>query len=131
MRRRRYGPSVVLTLAAGTISKATVQSRILNEEREIDIYTPPRYNPAAGTYPLLIMFDAELYTAIDLPATLDNLISERRIPAIVTVQPRRMSPLPWFGKPVCGRIEGTILLPASHVPQAAASGAVGSTSARR
>ena len=78
--------------AAGTISKATVQSRILNEEREIDIYTPPRYNPAARTYPLLIMFDAELYTAIDLPATLDNLISEKRIPPIVTVLVHNSAP---------------------------------------
>src|SRR5689334_2728139 len=78
--------------AAGTISKATVQSRILNEERKIDIYTPPRYNPAAGTYPLLVMFDAELYTAIDLAATLDNLIAEKRIPPIVTVLVHNSAP---------------------------------------
>ncbi|HZI48748.1 MAG TPA: alpha/beta hydrolase-fold protein, partial [Pyrinomonadaceae bacterium] len=77
---------------AGTISQARVNSRLLNEEREIDIYTPPGYNATGGSYSLLIMFDAELYTTIDLPITLDNLISAKRIPPTVAVLVHNSAP---------------------------------------
>lgn len=72
-------------VAAGRLTRRQVESRILNQEREVEVYTPAGYATEGGRYPLLVMFDAELYTAIDLPVTLDNLIAEGKIPPTVAV----------------------------------------------
>jgi enterochelin esterase-like enzyme len=72
-------------VARGALTKHQVRSRILGQEREVEVYTPAGYDPQAGPYDLLVMFDAELYTTIDLPVTLDNLIAGRRIRPTVAV----------------------------------------------
>ncbi len=81
----------------GTIEEKTITSTLLknmrpipnflNNQRPIWIYTPPGYMPAAGPYPLVILFDGAAYVG-SAPATFDNLINDGRIrPAIVCFDP--------------------------------------------
>ncbi|HEX8459681.1 MAG TPA: alpha/beta hydrolase-fold protein [Pyrinomonadaceae bacterium] len=74
-------PNVV----AGNLTKHQVRSQKLSQDREVEVYTPAGYGGTVGRYSLLIMFDSELYTTLDLPVTLDNLIAEGRIPPTVAV----------------------------------------------
>jgi enterochelin esterase family protein len=80
----------------GLIEERTVKSALLanpkfGSERQIWIYTPPRYNAAAGPYPLLVLLDGASYVSNrfnNAPATLDNLITDGRIrPTIVLFDP--------------------------------------------
>ena len=79
-------------IARGTLTKHQVRSRILGQEREVEVYTPAGYNPGARPYHLLVLFDGELYTTIDLPVTLDNLIADRRIAPTVAVLVHNSAP---------------------------------------
>ena len=72
-------------VAEGALETRRLKSRILGQEREFEVYTPAGYGPRGGPYSLLVMFDAELYTSIDLTVTLDNLIAEGKIPPTVAV----------------------------------------------
>lgn len=79
-------------VAEGVLTTHRVQSRILSQEREVEVYTPAGYDPRGGRYSLLVMFDAELYTTIDLPVTLDNLIAKGRIPPTVAILVHNSAP---------------------------------------
>ena len=71
---------------AGRVEKHQFKSTALNNEREIAIYLPPQYSPHAESYPLIVLFDEDAYLSlVPTPTILDNLISERRIPAVVAV----------------------------------------------
>jgi enterochelin esterase family protein len=70
----------------GVVEQSTFRSGLLKNERDMWIYTPPDFSPAAGPYPLLVLFDGFEYVrpgSIDAPTTLDNLISQRRIRPVV------------------------------------------------
>ena len=70
----------------GQVEKHRFKSAILNDEREIAVYLPPRYSPSAKPYPLLVVFDEDAYLSlIPTPTILDNLISETRIPPVVAL----------------------------------------------
>ena len=75
----------------GTLTVTTIASKFLGEDRKITVYTPPGYD---GRTParLLIVFDGGAYGAIPgqeasvpTPTILDNLITEKKIPATVGI----------------------------------------------
>ena len=72
----------------GLIQERTVMSAVFKSERPIWIYTPPGYDPTSGPYPLLMQLDGAVYVSnrfLNAPATLDNLINDKRIRPVIVV----------------------------------------------
>jgi enterochelin esterase-like enzyme len=70
----------------GKIVEQDFSSALLKNTRKISIYTPTGYSKDAAPYDLLLVFDGETYiNVVPTPVTLDNLISEKRIPPTVAV----------------------------------------------
>jgi enterochelin esterase family protein len=82
----------------GRVERHSLESKLLAVRRDISVYTPPGYSPSLGPYPLIILFDGDVYET--LPAardedefwapgagatnTVDNLIAARQMrPAVV------------------------------------------------
>jgi enterochelin esterase-like enzyme len=71
---------------AGKIEKMKIKSAILKNERGLSVYLPPRYDPNGPPNNLLIIFDESTHMDhVPVPTTLDNLLSEHRIPPTVAV----------------------------------------------
>lgn len=69
----------------GKVEQFTIKSEILANERSVSIYTPPNFD-ASKTYPLIVLFDEELYlNEINAPLILDNLTAENLIPPVIAV----------------------------------------------
>jgi enterochelin esterase-like enzyme len=70
----------------GKLGSMKIKSKILGNERNIGIYTPPGYDPDSNPCALLIFFDGMAYVSEDFiptPTILDNLLSEGAIkPAV-------------------------------------------------
>jgi len=62
------------------------KSEVLGNERRIDIYLPPDYNPSATPYPMLLVFDRLMYSRL-IPTSriLNNLIHAKEIPPMIAV----------------------------------------------
>lgn len=63
-----------------------IVSKFVNEEREINIWTPPNYNNSTDRFPVLYMPDGGIKE--DFPHianTLDKLLSENKIPPFILV----------------------------------------------
>ena len=70
----------------GKIEKHDFSSVLLKNSRKISINTPPGYSRDVAPYDLLLVFDGDTYIdVVPTPVTLDNLISENRIPPMVAV----------------------------------------------
>jgi enterochelin esterase-like enzyme len=70
----------------GEFKAEKFKSAVLNEERSLQIYTPPGYNANGKPYPLLIFLDGEAAPlAIPLPVILDNLTASGKIPPLMAV----------------------------------------------
>lgn len=70
----------------GKVAHATVASALLENERDIAVYTPAGYNADVGPYDLLVVFDGDWYlTLVPTPTILDNLIAAKKIPPVVAV----------------------------------------------
>lgn len=73
---------------AGEVTKSRFKSRILDNERNISVYTPPGYSKDGPPCHLLVVFDRDQYTAdafVPTPVILDNLAAEGKIPPTVAV----------------------------------------------
>lgn len=70
----------------GAINEFSIDSKILNENRKIYIYTPYGYE-SSKEYGFLLVFDGQMYldTGMNLPIILDNLISNNKIQTIIAV----------------------------------------------
>ncbi len=72
-------------IESGEIKQFNFKSEVMQNERTISVYTPPKFD-SAKTYPLLVLFDEEIYiNEINAPTILDNLLAENLIPQIITV----------------------------------------------
>jgi enterochelin esterase family protein len=70
----------------GEFKAEKFNSAVLNEERSIQIYTPPGYNANGKPYPLLIFLDGETAPLLfPLPVILDNLTASGKIPPLIAV----------------------------------------------
>jgi enterochelin esterase family protein len=70
----------------GRVEKHQFKSATLGNEREIAVYLPAQYSPNDKPYALLVLFDEDPYLSlVPTPTILDNLISEGRIPPVVTL----------------------------------------------
>ncbi|MBX9787716.1 MAG: DUF3327 domain-containing protein [Pirellulales bacterium] len=73
-------------VSRGSLQTEKLHSQILANDRQITVYRPSSYDPAAKPYPMLIAFDRESYTTVlPLPTILDNLIHFGKIPPVVAV----------------------------------------------
>ncbi len=70
----------------GKVEEFTSHSEILENERQILVYTPPNYSKTHTPYHFLLLFDGILYEEnAKVSSTLDNLITDDKIPPIVAV----------------------------------------------
>jgi enterochelin esterase-like enzyme len=70
----------------GEFKAEIFKSAVLNEERSIQIYTPPGYNANGNPYPLLIFMDGETAPLLfPLPVILDNLTASGKIPPLIAL----------------------------------------------
>jgi len=94
---------------AGQVVQYLFHSDLLNNERDIWIYTPPGYNPLKGAYAWMLLFDGRAHLNLPAPTILDNLIAENRIPALVVVfvanaegaRTRELTCSPAFAECIC------------------------------
>lgn len=76
---------------AGRVEKTNFKSAILNNERQVWVYTPPGFKRNGQPYPLVVTFDGETYVAkaeadgMAMPTTLDNLLAKGKMPPVVAV----------------------------------------------
>ena len=70
----------------GVVTKFSIDSQILKEDRKIYVYTPYGYE-SAKEYAVLLIFDGQMYldTGMNLPIILDNLILNKKINPIIAV----------------------------------------------
>ncbi len=72
------------SLARGKVEKTNLHSDILNNDRDVWVYTPPAYQPSGPRYPLLVVFDGGAFLdEVPVPVILDTLIAQQRIPPMV------------------------------------------------
>jgi enterochelin esterase family protein len=70
----------------GQVEHSTWHSELLNNDRQIWVYTPHNYSPEDGPYPLLVLFDGDSFTRdVPAPTIFDNLIAAGRIPPMLVV----------------------------------------------
>lgn len=69
----------------GSITSYTLNSHLLNNERDIDVYLPQGFSKEKH-YPVLFLFDGKEYQSkVQTPIILDTLIAHQKIPPIVAV----------------------------------------------
>ena len=70
----------------GTVEEFTSFSEILNNKRQILVYTPPNYSKTHSPYHYLLLFDGIIFEEIaKVSSTIDNLIADDKIPPVVAV----------------------------------------------
>jgi enterochelin esterase family protein len=70
----------------GKITLSKIQSKCLNAERDIGVYTPAAYSPKGRPCNILIVFDGQAYhELVPLPVILDNLIAHAEIPPTIAI----------------------------------------------
>jgi enterochelin esterase family protein len=70
----------------GQVEETTFKSAILNNERQVWVYTPPGYKTTGQPYHLFVTFDGEIYReGVPTPTILDNLLARGLLPPVVAV----------------------------------------------
>lgn len=76
-------------VAQGRVVEKTLHSDILGEDRKLGVYLPPAFDPAAGPYPFVIVFDGEAGLGpepiLPVPTILDNLLAQGKLPPTLVV----------------------------------------------
>ena len=63
-----------------------VKSKLLDNKREVVVYTPPGFTRTGPKYPLVVMFDGMTNVGnLALPIVLDELIAAKQIPPVVVM----------------------------------------------
>jgi enterochelin esterase family protein len=69
---------------SGKVERTKLHSAILNNDRDLWVYTPNAFQPTGSRYPLLVVFDGSPFADwVGVPTILDNLIAQKRIPPMV------------------------------------------------
>jgi len=69
----------------GTVQELNLESASLGDTRKVTVYLPPGYS-SRQRYPVIYATDAQIFIGrMQLPAMLDNLIAEKRLPPLVAV----------------------------------------------
>lgn len=69
-----------------TMVKERFTSKVLGNERDLLVYTPPAYRTTGPRYPTVYLTDAGDESGTFAAATIENLIHEKRIPPVVVVR---------------------------------------------
>jgi len=70
----------------GKVERSRLHSQILNNERDIWVYTPPGFESSGQSYPLIVTMDGSQYVSdLPVPVILDNLIAQKRVPPMVAI----------------------------------------------
>ncbi|MBV1878145.1 MAG: DUF3327 domain-containing protein [Pseudomonadales bacterium] len=70
----------------GWLHREEFASQILNNSRDVWVYTPAGYENSTNEYPVLMFFDGGAYLGMGLAhRILDNLIAEEKIPPMIAV----------------------------------------------
>lgn len=70
----------------GKVEEYMSNSEILNIKRQILVYTPPNYSKDHSPYHFLLLFDGIVFEEMaKVSSTLDNLITDEKIPPIVAI----------------------------------------------
>ncbi len=70
----------------GKVERFPWHSDVLNNDRQVWVYTPSRYNPKGEVYNLLLLFDGDIYTSeVPAPTIFDNLVADGLIPPFIAV----------------------------------------------
>jgi len=73
-------------ISKGQVEHISWHSTLLRNDRNVWIYTPPDYQRDTEPYPVLFLFDGDIYTSlIPLPTICDNLIAAGIIKPLVIV----------------------------------------------
>jgi enterochelin esterase family protein len=72
-------------IPTGQMVQYALKSEILQNERDVWIYTPSGYDPAKGSYPWMLFTDGSAFAALPLSTILDNLQTAGRIPPVVAI----------------------------------------------
>ncbi len=87
---------------AGSVHQAAVKSRILENERQVSVYTPPGYQPGSGPYPLVVLLDGlDFQRVVDTPTIVDNLVAAQRIRPPVVAMVENATALSRFDEYFC------------------------------
>jgi len=79
-----YGERI--NINRGKVEEITSHSEILNNNRQILVYTPHKYSIKHSPYHFLLLFDGILFEEIaKVSSTLDNLIADNKIPPVVAI----------------------------------------------
>src|SRR5262249_6924845 len=68
----------------GKVEERRFNSKLLNSERVLRVYTPSGYKSTESGYGLLILFDGQFY-ASQVPTILDNLIADKATAPMIAV----------------------------------------------
>jgi len=75
-----------INIDRGKVEEFTSHSEILNNDRQILVYTPHKYSLKHSPYHFLLLFDGILFEEIaKVSSTLDNLIADNKIPPVVVI----------------------------------------------
>jgi enterochelin esterase family protein len=86
----------------GLLADHTLASAAFGNARRVVVYTPPGYDAGAEPYPLLVLFDGELWlTSGQVNLALDNLIEAGRIPPLVAAFSFNATPTSRMGELPC------------------------------
>jgi enterochelin esterase family protein len=83
----------------GTVEQKKITSKILKDEIDVWVYTPPGFTPQGERYPLVVAFDGPWYVnQVPVPVIVNNLIVKKMLPPMVaivinTVGPKRTDEL--------------------------------------
>ncbi|MFX1235742.1 MAG: alpha/beta hydrolase, partial [Promethearchaeota archaeon] len=74
--------------------KFTSHSEILNNKRQILVYSPPNYSKKHSPYHFLLLFDGLIFEEVaKTSSTLDNLIADNKIPPVVAIMVENFIPI--------------------------------------
>ena len=87
-----YGERI--NINRGKVEKFTSHSETLNIDRQILVYTPPKYSVKHSPYHFLLLFDGIIFEEIaKVSSTLDNLIADNKIPPVVAIMVENFLPI--------------------------------------